>query len=213
VSFDPIAPWYRALETIAFGNALQQARVACLDEIGSPRRALIVGEGNGRFLTALLQRQPLIRVDCVDSSQQMLDLAERRVLQTDPDAIRRVAFLRHDVLSWRPNDRYDLIVTHFLLDGFRTRHVGLIVAKLAQAAASQAIWLLADFRLPETGFARLHARAWLAAMYWFFRGVAGIEAHELVDPSPFLLAEGFTRRRQQLFRNGMLKSELWRNNP
>lgn len=213
MSFDAVAPWYRALETVAFGNALQQARVAFLDEIGSPRRALIVGEGNGRFLTALLQRHPLIRIDCVDSSPQMLDLAQRRVLQNDPDAIQRVAFLRQDVVSWQPNDRYDLIVTHFFLDCFTTRHVGLIVAKLAQAAASEAIWLLADFRLPEAGFARLHARAWLAVMYWFFRSVARIEARELVDPSPFLLAEGFTRQRQDLFRNGMLKSELWRNNP
>jgi SAM-dependent methyltransferase len=210
VSFDAVAPWYRALETITFGNALQQARVACLGDIGSPRRALIAGEGNGRFLAALLHRQPLIRIDCVDSSQRMLDLARRHILQTNSDEIRRVAFLRHDVVSWTPNDRYDLLVTHFFLDCFSTRQVGLIVAKLAQAAAPDAIWLLADFRLPEAGFARRHARAWLAIMYWFFRCVAGIEARELIDPSPFLHAEGFIRQRQDLFRNGMLKSELWR---
>jgi ubiquinone/menaquinone biosynthesis C-methylase UbiE len=210
VSFDAVAPWYRALETIAFGNALQQARVACLDGIGSPRRALIVGEGNGRFLAALLQRQPLIRIDCLDSSQRMLDLARQHVLQTHPAGIDRVAFFRHDAVSWTPNDRYDLIVTHFFLDCFSTRQVGLIVAKLAQAAAPDAIWLLADFRLPEAGFARRHSHAWLAMMYWFFRCVAGIEARELIDPSPFLHAEGFIRQRQDLFRKGMLKSELWR---
>ena len=56
VSFDSIAPAYRTLETIAFGGALQRARVACLGEIGTPRRALIVGEGNGRFLCELLRR-------------------------------------------------------------------------------------------------------------------------------------------------------------
>jgi SAM-dependent methyltransferase len=210
VSFDAVAPWYRALETIAFGKALQQARVACLDDIGSPRRALIAGEGNGRFLAALLQRQPLIRIDCVDSSQRMLDLARRHVLQTHPAGIDRIAFFRHDVVSWTPNDRYDLIVTHFFLDCFSTRQVGLIVAKLAQAAAPDASWLLADFRIPDAGFARGHARAWLAVMYGFFRCVAGIEARELVDPSPFFQAEGFIRQRQDLFRKGMLKSEMWR---
>jgi ubiquinone/menaquinone biosynthesis C-methylase UbiE len=210
VSFDAVAPWYRALETIAFGKALQQARVACLDDIGSPRRALIAGEGNGRFLAALLQRHPLIRIDCVDSSQRMLDLARQHILQTIPNEVGRVAFLRHDVVSWTPNGRYNLIVTHFLLDCFSTRQVGLIIAKLAQAAAPDASWLLADFRIPEAGFARGHARAWLAVMYWFFRCVAGIEARELVDPSPFLHVEGFVRQRQDLFRNGMLKSELWR---
>ena len=210
MSFDAVAAGYRTLETIAFGNTLQQARVACLDEIGSPRRALIMGEGDGRFLAALLQRHPLITIDCVDSSERMLDLARRHVLETNPNEIRRVAFLQHDVRSWAPNDRYDLIVTHFFLDCFSTQQVGHIVAKLAQAAAPNAIWLLADFRIPPAGFARLHARAWLAVMYCFFRAVAGIEAQELVDPSPFLRVEGFALARQDLFRLGMVKSELWR---
>lgn len=210
MSFDAIAPWYGALETVAFGNALQQARVACLGEIGSPRRALIVGEGNGRFLAALLQRQPLIKIDCVDSSKRMLDLARRHVMETVPDEISRVEFLHQDVTTWTPQDRYDLIVTHFVLDCFRTEQVGRIIAKLAQAAAPNAIWLLADFRVPNDGLARGHAWSWLAVMYWFFRCVAGIEARELVDPSPFLRAEAFVLERQELFRFGMLKSELWR---
>jgi trans-aconitate methyltransferase len=210
VSFDAIAPWYRALETAAFGKALQRARIACLDAIGSPRRALIVGEGNGRFLAALLQRQPRIKIDCVDSSEQMLELARQRVLRTVPDQIRGVTFLQHDITSWMPHDRYDLIVTHFVLDCFNVQGVGDIVAKLSQAAAPKATWLLADFRVPEAVFARSHAHAWLAVMYRFFRFVAGIEARDLVDPSPFLRAEGFVLEKEHLFRHGMIKSQLWR---
>ena len=210
MSFDAVAPWYRTLETIAFGNALQRARVACLDEIGTPRRGLVVGEGNGRFLTALLQQQPLIRIDCVDTSQRMLDLARRKISETNPNQIDRVALLQRDIASWSPNDRYDLIVTHFFLDCFGTKEVGNIVAKLAQAAAPKAVWLLADFRIPNGGLACAYAQAWLFVMYAFFRGVAGIAARELVDPSPFLRVEGFTLDRQNLFRHGMLKSELWR---
>jgi SAM-dependent methyltransferase len=209
VSFDAIAPWYRTLETIAFGNALQRARIANLDAIGSPRRALIVGEGNGRFLAALLQVQPLIKIDCIDSSERMLELARRHVLRTAPGQISRVSFFRQDVTSWAPNDRYDLIVTHFLLDCFTTQRIGSLVAGLAQAAAPNATWLLADFRVPKAGFARDYARIWLAAMYSFFRSVARIEARDLVDPSPFLRAEGFVLERQLLFRFGMLKSEVW----
>jgi trans-aconitate methyltransferase len=210
VSFDAIAPWYRTLETIAFGNSLQRARVACLDEIGSCQRALIAGEGNGRFLAALLQSQPLIRIDCIDSSQRMLDRARQNVLETNPNQLDQVAFHRCSIASWSPNDRYDLIVTHFFLDCFRTREVGNIIAQLAQASAPGATWLLADFRIPPTAFARTHARVWLAVMYRFFHHVAGIDARELVDPSPFLRVEGFTLEQQHLFRHGMLKSELWR---
>ena len=212
MSFDGVAQWYRALETIAFGNALQRARIACLDEIGSPHRALIVGEGNGRFLCELVSRQPTLDVDCLDASARMLDLARHRILAKQPDRAGRIRFLHCDIDSWQSEHRYDLIVTHFVLDCFNEDQVGRIVARLAQAAAEDAAWLLADFRMPPAGFQRIHARAWLAVMYRFFRSIAGIEARDLVDPSPFLRAEGFALARQYLFRRGMLKSELWRRN-
>jgi ubiquinone/menaquinone biosynthesis C-methylase UbiE len=211
VSFDAIAPWYRTLETIAFGNELQRARIACLAETGSPRRALIVGEGNGRFLAELLRLHPKIEVDCVDSSQKMLDLSRQRIEHASPSDVPRVCFLQHDIASWSPpENEFDLIVTHFFLDCFPEYRVAKIVTRLSCAAAPNATWLLADFRIPAAGFARWRAGIWLAAMYRFFQFTAAIEATELVDPSPFLRAAGFDLVRQYLFRRGMLKSELWR---
>jgi len=167
----------------------------------------VVGEGDGRFLRQLLTRHPEAQVDCVDASDRMLQLAQQRI---GHDAS-RVNFLRRDMSSWRPTaGQYDLIVTHFFLDCFSENDLGEVVAKLSGAANENATWLLADFRVPTQAFARLRARAWLATMYWFFRNVAGIEARELVDPSPFLRAEGFSLARQHLFRQGFLKSERWR---
>jgi ubiquinone/menaquinone biosynthesis C-methylase UbiE len=209
VSFDAIAPWYRALETVAFGSALQRARVAWLNEIGAPRRALIIGEGNGRFLGELLRTYPAVEVDCVDSSERMLALARQQIGEggTDP----RVHFLHADIRSWTlPPATYDLIVTHFLLDCFCEDEIVKTVARLANAATANASWLLADFREPSANIARLHARAWLFAMYQFFRFTARIEAHELIDPSPFVGRHGFTLEGQRLFRGGMVKSEIWR---
>jgi ubiquinone/menaquinone biosynthesis C-methylase UbiE len=207
VSFDAVAPWYRTLETIAFGNALQRGRIACLHEIGSPRRALIVGEGNGRFLRELLTVHPQIQVDCIDASERMLRLAEQRIGQNAS----RVRFQRRNISSWTPTaGQYDLVVTHFFLDCFSEDQLGDVVRKLSRAATADAAWLLADFRVPTQAFARVRTRAWLATMYWFFRTVAGIEARKLLDPSRFLQAEGFSLISQHLSRHGMLKSELWR---
>jgi ubiquinone/menaquinone biosynthesis C-methylase UbiE len=211
VSFDRVAPWYRALETIAFGHDLQRCRVACLNEITSPHRALIVGEGNGRFLCELLRAHPEVEVVCVDASERMLALARKRLERCGPEATSRVQFLPRDIRSWTPPvTSCDLIVTHFFLDCFPVDQLAAIVGKLSSAATTDAVWLLADFRVPTKGFARLRARAWLATMYRFFRFVARIDASDLVNPSPFLRAEGWTRTRQHLFRNGILKSERWR---
>lgn len=207
MSFDAVAPCYRTLETIAFGNALQRARVACLGEISAPRHALVAGEGNGRFLEELLRAHRYVEVDCIDASGRMLELARQRI----GAEANRVRFLQRDITSWLPEPkRYDLIVTHFFLDCFSETQLTKIVQKLANAATADAIWLLADFCLPAEGFVRLRASVWLAAMYRFFRFVAGIEANELIDPSPGLRSGGFVLQRQYFFRRGMLKSELWR---
>jgi len=207
VSFDAVAPWYRTLETVAFGNALQRARLACLNEIQAPCRVLIVGEGNGRFLHELIRMHPDVEVDCVDASARMLDLARKRI-GGEAD---HVSFLRRDITSWiPPEQRYDLIVTHFVLDCFPETKLSELIDRLAKAAAATAGWLVADFCLPQSGLARVRSRAWLAAMYRFFRVTARIEADELIDPAPFLQSAGFALASQHLFRGGLLKSQLWR---
>jgi len=180
-----------------------------LEEIAVPRRALIVGEGNGRFLCELLRLHSGIEVDCVDASQRMLQLARKRVDRELGDED-RVRYLQRDITSWNPPEHhYDLVVTHFVLDCFAENQVAAIVKKLARAATEDANWLLADFCLPSDGLPRFRARGWLAAMYFFFRITAQIPTSKLIDPTPFLCVEGFALARQHFFHRGMLKSEVW----
>jgi len=213
VSFDPLALWYQTLERIAFGDDLQRCRVACLGEIATPHRVLIVGEGDGRFLCELLRLHPGVEVDCLDESRRMLLLARERIERELPERARGVRFLQQDIRSWdAPEQHYDLLVTHFVLDCFPEAVLGGVIKKLAGAATDDANWLLADFCVPANGMARLRARAWLGTMYLFFRITARIPATELIDPTPFMQGEGFDVARQHLFRQGMLKSEMWRRN-
>jgi ubiquinone/menaquinone biosynthesis C-methylase UbiE len=152
-----------------------------------------------------------VDVDCIDASARMLQLARERLERELPDRANRVRFLQRDIMSWSaPEHHYDLVVTHFVLDCFPEAALARIVSKLAGAATDDATWLLADFCIPPSGMARVRARAWLAAMYLFFRVTARIPANELIDPTPLLRAEGFALSRQHLFRKGILKSERWR---
>lgn len=210
MSFDFVAPHYRWLETLAFGNALQRARTCWLDQIPRPTRALIVGEGNGRFICELLRIHPGIEVDCVDASREMLRLARARLLRTSSESVPHVRFLREDILNWSPQVSYDLLVTHFVLDCFPRTELQIIVNKCAAAAEPGALWLLADFILPRNRFARVHARSWLWLMYTFFGITAGIKAKSIVDPRPILAASGFVRASSIASRGGMLRSDLYR---
>jgi trans-aconitate methyltransferase len=209
VSFDLVAPHYRWLETIAFGNALQRARIYWIDTLARPKRTLILGEGDGRFLCELVRTYPKIAVDCVDASEAMVQLARARLRRMHPESFSRVNFIREDILKWSPQHSYDLLVTHFFLDCFLGRELQPIIAKLASAAEPGAVWLVADFTIPRKRIARARARLWMRMMYTFFRSTTGIAAKELVDPIPYLDGYGFTRAAENLSRGGMLRSDVY----
>lgn len=204
MNFDRIAPHYRWLETVAFGGQLQQARVAFLGEIEPPRRVLVVGEGDGRFLAEFVRIYPRAAVDCIESSGKMIALARRR-------GAKAVRFIQEDVRQAAlPVAHYDLVVTHFVLDCFVEDELREVITKLARAATGDASWLLTDFREPADGWRQRHAKIWLRSMYAFFRLTSGLGAGQLIDPSPDLSAEGFARMARRLSRFEMITSEWWR---
>ena len=209
MSFDRIARHYRWLETAAFGSILQMARTRWIEKIAEPKRVLILGEGNGRFLCEFLCAYPKAAVDCVDASARMLDLAHGRVLKVLPQALSGVRFLREDIVSWSPSGSYDLLVTNFVLDCFGQDEVSLIIRKLAQAATPDAYLFLSDFCVSRKYFSRVHAKIWLAVMYRFFRATTGIRAKRLADPTNELGANGFVCLSRSHWRLGLVKSELW----
>jgi ubiquinone/menaquinone biosynthesis C-methylase UbiE len=216
-SFDRVAPFYESLERFAFGDSLQRARVAFLEQVHG-KRALIVGEGNGRFLAELLRRNSEITVDCVDASARMLRLAKRRAKDSairsgrdgDDTTPGRIRFHCADFTRWQAaNSRYDLIVTHFFLDCFNREELTNVVAKIASLAAPHARWLISDFQIPAGVFPRLHALAWLRAMYAFFRYAARLRTRALVDFAPLLRAHHFNLTARCDSRFGLVTAQSW----
>lgn len=205
MNFDLVAPFYRWLERAVFGNRLQAARCAFVRQIGQPQRALIVGEGDGRFLEQLRKAHPQLRIECLDASARMLALARARVGDD------HVQYLHADLCEAAfPSQRYDLLVTHFLLDCFDEQTLPPAVKKLAGAATADATWLVAEFCEPSRGWRRWGARGLIATMYFFFRLSAGLTTRRLVDYQPYLRAEGFRLTNEMFFGGGMIRSQLWR---
>ena len=65
---DLIAPHYWWIERLGMGRALERRRRWFLPEIGNAPRALVLGDGDGRFLRELLRRNSAVRADYVDLS-------------------------------------------------------------------------------------------------------------------------------------------------
>ncbi len=224
---DRLAPWYRLLETLAFGGALQRRRTALLPWAlgendqgdGAPRRALLLGEGDGRFGVRLLAMCPGLTVEVVDGSAAMLERARARY----PTGSRAV-FHHAEARTWlRERGEairagtaapFDLIVTLFFLDCFSGDELPDLTAGVAGVAAARSRWLVADFRQPSgNGFRAVRARLWLGGMYVFFRWATGLRTRRLENFRPHLLTAGFRPERVVAAAGGMLVAEGWRRAP
>lgn len=207
MSFDTLAPYYQMMESVTAGGVLQRSRTAFLGETNNSRRALLLGEGPGRFLGKLLRTNPRVDVTCVESSRRMIEEARKRLNESE---LARVEFVQADVLMWQPpHDNFDLVVTNFFLDCFRHEELAGLVAKVAESATKDARWLVTDFREPESGWRRLRGRAVLALMYGFFRVVTGLSASRLTPPDAFLETSGFHLAARRRANFGLIHSDLW----
>lgn len=207
--FDWLAPAYVWLERFSYGHRLQRCRTALLGELSDAKTALILGDGDGRFLEALLKSNPQIEVDSLDVSPTMIALARRRI-EAIPGALERVRFQIADARTadFLPG-KYDLIVTNFFLDCFPESELQALIARLVSSLMAGGRWLVGDFRLPEGRIDRRLAQIALAGMYLFFRAVTRIPSSRLVEPDPILQSHGLIRRISANHLRGFLAAVLW----
>ena len=192
---DPIAGAYRWFEYIGFGRALKRRREAFLNEVGDARRVLVLGDGDGRALAALLRANREATVDYVDLSARMLELARGRA------GSERVIYHRADALTIPlAQGEYDLIVTHFFLDCFEESDLRQLTERIVRAAGPRARWLVSEFRKPGI---------LVGLLYLFFRITTGLKTRRLVDHHAFLRRCGFRLSRAESAWFGHLSSELW----
>jgi len=211
MSFDTLAPYYRAMEWVTAGSVMQRCRTAFLAETTRCRRALLLGEGPGRFLTELLRTNPSVEVTCIELSPGMIQEAQAALHAAE---LARVRFEQVDALTWRSShSAFDLVVTNFFLDCFRPEELAPLIAKVSASATADARWLLADFREPERGWRRWRGRVVLALLYAFFRATTGLSASRLTPPEGFLQASGFQLIARRVTNFGLVHSDLWCRNP
>jgi len=210
MNFDRLAPHYHWMEKIFAGGLMQRCRTTFLPSTKNCRNALLAGEGTGKFLVELLRSNPRIQITCVEQCEGMIKQTRQRLtLERLDDS--QVKFQQLDVFDWTPpKKKYDLVVTHFFLDCFRAEQLQKLIPRLAGSATDNAIWLLADFRVPERGWRRWRAKVILVILYAAFKVTTSLSANWLTPPDNYLTVNGFklVERRQVNF--GFAHTDLWK---
>jgi SAM-dependent methyltransferase len=211
-NFDRIARLYRWLEYLTLGSALTHCRNHFLPILADGRRALILGDGDGRFTARLLSAYPNLCVDAVDLSTGMLRLLTRQAQAAHPTASARLRTLHADARTLRVKGTYDLVVSHFFLDCLTQTELDDVVLRLRHHLATGALWAVSDFRIPP-GAKGWFARALVRALYLAFRVLTGLRVRQLPDHQSALQSASLYCGSQHLSLGGLLTTELWTNAP
>jgi len=208
-SFDSVARLYRALEYASFGPLLERCRFHHIPALVQCRRALVLGDGDGRFLAQLLAAAPGLSADAVDASEAMLHLLRARADKAGLAA--RLSTIHADARSLPlRNHLYDLVATHFFLDCLTEAEADHLIARVRPHLAPEAKWLVSEFQVPQSSWlwAAL-ARIIISGLYAAFRILTGLRVRQIPPWRALLQRHGFRRTASRTWLGGLLVSELW----
>ncbi len=206
--FNLIARPYRWLEYLTLGTALEHCRNYYLPQLHNRDHALVLGDGDGRFLAQLLKQNQHLRADAVDISATMLQLLSKRCEGATPNTTNRLRTHNAYALTLPLEGPYDLVVTHFFLDCLTQPDLNALITRIAPTLTPGALWLISDFRIPP-GPMRLPARLLVRSLYLAFRLLTGLRTTRLPDHATPLMQAGLTRISAQHRLAGLLTTELW----
>jgi ubiquinone/menaquinone biosynthesis C-methylase UbiE len=214
-NFNLIAKPYRWLEYLTLGKALENCRNHLLPQLlhhsHARRRALALGDGDGRFLSQLLKHNPHLEADAVDTSTTMLQLLRQRCEAVAPNANTRLRTHQANALTFsldNSENSYDLVITHFFLDCLTQTELNALIIRITPTLTPKALWLISDFRIPS-GPMRLPAQFIVRSLYLAFRILTGLRTTHLPDHTTPLTRAGLTLISQQHHLAGILTTELW----
>lgn len=204
--FNRLARLYRWMELFSFGPWLARCRFTFLGDLAGCRRALVLGDGDGRFTAQLTKANSMVAVDAVDASPAML----RELLRRSGDGAQRIRTHCADARVWRPTcPPYDVIATHFFLDCLTDEEARAIAGKLRSGLSPSGLWVVSEFAIPAGTFGRWVAQPVVRLLYRAFGLLTGLAVRKLPDHAAALRAAGFTLRDRREFLGGMLTAEMW----
>lgn len=206
--FDWIARPYRMLEYLTLGRMLEHTREHFLPALTESRNALVLGDGDGRFLAKLLGENTQLRATAVDTSETMLQLLSKRCQPYSS----RLQVHHADARQALPRsaEPYDLLVTHFFLDCLTQDELRQLVQRVKPLLASHALWVVSDFRIPD-GPLGVPARVFIRGLYLCFRILTGLRTTRLPNHAAALSDAGFACIGREFLLAGVLATEAWQN--
>ena len=203
--FSILASFYDFLGLLMFQGALHKSQIYFLNKLSSPSKVLVLGGGTGKFLIDLLKSNEVQDVTYVDISPGMIKKARGKVKNLGFEG--KVNFICGGLESI-PNEKFDLICTHYILDCFNKDEVFTVIDKLKASLKPSGMWHFTDFYQDESS--SLFKRVLLKFLYSFFRLSCGLKVDGLADFKSLFKDRGLKLVEEKYFRGTLLRTALYR---
>jgi tRNA (cmo5U34)-methyltransferase len=208
-NFDSVAPFYDRLASLVFGKQLKKAQLHFLPYIQEGATVLVIGGGTGWYLQELLHTGRYSRILYLEASAKMLALSQKAAEKIEHNCA--VEFRLGTEAALKPGEKFDVVVTSFLLDLFPEEEAWQLMKKLSSALDEGGTWLFTDFCIDTAQAPRLWQRFLLKSMYLFFSLLSKVEAKDLPGTSSMFSRLGFKRIVAKSFYGGFVRSEVWKH--
>ncbi len=208
--YSPTARVYHRLERIAFGDRLQRARTAFLETLTPallPKsHVLLIGDGDGRFLTSLLQRSPHLTVHYVEPSGSMIKEAQKRV---SPES--QIIWIQEPIQEWLGKtahslkEPFSLVSSHFVFDSIPEDQISSIISQIRPLMSHGACWLHSDFDSTSNHFSAFS----VSLMYSFFKIFTPIPRRRLYKFDSHFKKAGLRLTQQESFMKNLIYTQAW----
>jgi ubiquinone/menaquinone biosynthesis C-methylase UbiE len=206
--FGRLAHVYRWMEYFSFGPYLKQCRESRISEMTGSRRALVFGDGDGRFLAELVRHSPKMQLTAVDASREMLLQTAQRL---PPEA--QIQLVHADALRCEPagfsEAPFELVVSHFFFDCFDEEELASLLTTVNAVVDDGAIWVISDFAIPQRIGARQLGMLIVRGLYLVFGLLTGLRTRRLPDHGRVMRKAGWVLEDKRQLLLGLLASERW----
>lgn len=193
-NYNRIAKVYDSISKLVYQRSIIQAQVFLLQQVSSNNNILIVGGGTGWILEELAKlRLQNICVVYVEKSAEMISISKKRNY-----ANVHVDFVECGIEEFETDKKFDVILTAFLFDNFKTEKIEIIFSQLNRLLKQNGLWLYADF-INDGINSKWWQQLLLKTMYLFFKLTANIETQTLIDMKPYFTQYHYSLIAQQFF--------------
>lgn len=196
-NYNTIAPIYDFLAQLVYGNDILKAQKTYLTAISENDNVLIIGGGSGKILLELLKIQPNCRIDYVEASDIMIDLAKQKVHAENINFIHGT--------EQELKQKYDVIITAFFLDLFPFEKLLNVLQKLDMHLNANGLLLATDFYPNKS----IRAKILYGLMKSFFSITTGLKSKKLYNFDD-ILQQLFKKQAIHFYNKGFIFSGCYR---